>query len=335
MPRLSSQDLIDIKRGVQEVSLEDGTVVLPACGGDTCSEDTTYQKKWVVSTFFTDPLNFPRDIVQDDQGNFYTVVLPGVDNGTIYKISPSGTNSIFYTFVPSSTQARSLAYYNGYIYYIDSDPSATYLSRKDMTGITDSIVNIAPPATAARSYLLAYNGFIYYTSNHAIYKISADLSSMPAPVPVLIAGLSGSPAYVDGAGTTARFNFPSGMVIANNMLYVADFTNNRIRVIDLATNFVSTFAGTGSTAVFNNPLDIAYDSVEGVFYVADFLNNQIKKIQNGIVTVFAGSTAGYVDGNIADAKISFPRGLFLIENNGTKPTIYVSEDKHIRLIEYV
>ena len=52
MPRLSSQDLIDIKRGVQEVSLEDGTIVLPACGGSTCSADIVYQKTWRVSTIF-------------------------------------------------------------------------------------------------------------------------------------------------------------------------------------------------------------------------------------------------------------------------------------------
>jgi hypothetical protein len=52
MPRLSSQDLIDIKRGVQEVSLDNGTIVLPACGGPTCSEDITYEKKWIVTTIF-------------------------------------------------------------------------------------------------------------------------------------------------------------------------------------------------------------------------------------------------------------------------------------------
>ena len=82
-------------------------------------------------------------------------------------------------------------------------------------------------------------------------------------------------------------------------LYVADYENDRIRVID-PSGTISTFAGTGqrgfggdggpaSEATLNRPVGIAADSV-GNMYVADSGNRRVRRIdRSGVITTFAGT----------------------------------------------
>ena len=74
----------------------------------------------------------------------------------------------------------------------------------------------------------AGNVYVADTSNHRIRKIT------PAGVVTTLAG-SGSPSFVDGTGTGASFNYPTGVVVdsAGNV-YVADNGNNRIRKISVS-----------------------------------------------------------------------------------------------------
>lgn len=53
-------------------------------------------------------------------------------------------------------------------------------------------------------------------------------------------GLSGNGGYRDGDASIAQFDEPGGLDFANGLLYVADTNNHVIRVIDLATQTVST-----------------------------------------------------------------------------------------------
>lgn len=66
----------------------------------------------------------------------------------------------------------------------------------------------------------------------------------------LIAGTPLEAGDADGAGTSAKFDFPSSLAIdhATNELFVADSNNHKVKVIDLNTNTVSTFAGTGEAS---------------------------------------------------------------------------------------
>lgn len=91
--------------------------------------------------------------------------------------------------------------------------------------------------------------------------------------------------YEDGSGTEARFLYPTGLYIREDMtIYVADTGNHCIRVIS-PDQTVATIAGTkmsgnenglGESARFNQPLDVYYE--DGNLYVSDSYNHVIRLV---------------------------------------------------------
>ncbi len=136
-----------------------------------------------------------------------------------------------------------------------------------------------------------------------------------------LAGLPGSSGSVDGGGSSARFNSPTGVAIdAAGNVYVAESVNNTLRKIT-ALGDVTTLAGTagaaGSTdgtnsaARFRTPSAVAVDGA-GNLYVADYGNHTIRKVTaDGTVTTLAGTAGvpGSADGTGAAARFSSPGGV--------------------------
>ena len=114
---------------------------------------------------------------------------------------------------------------------------------------------------------------------------------------------SGEEGDADGVGDAAEFYNPSGIAISRDggMLFVADFSNNKIRrVEEVATGAVTTIAGSGikgsadgvgDAAQFCCPAGIAISPDGGVLFVADFENHMIRRVEvaTGEVTTLAGS----------------------------------------------
>jgi hypothetical protein len=102
-----------------------------------------------------------------------------------------------------------------------------------------------------------------------------------------------------GPATAALFNQPDGIVADAGSLYIADYSNNRIRRVDLSTGIVTGSAGTGvagfggdgsaaTAAMLNGPSGVALD-VQGNVYISDFVNNRIRRINvNNRVPSFTG-----------------------------------------------
>jgi sugar lactone lactonase YvrE len=126
-----------------------------------------------------------------------------------------------------------------------------------------------------------------------------------------------------GAATAAKFYNPAAIkrdAIGN--LYVADYSNHRVRKIDtsgvvttIAGNGSATYAGDGGPATaasIRQPAGIALDG-SGNIYISDNFNNRIRKVDatGNISTVAGNGTGGYSgDGGAATAAmINRPTGI--------------------------
>jgi DNA-binding beta-propeller fold protein YncE len=152
---------------------------------------------------------------------------------------------------------------------------------------------------------------------------------------------SGVRGYADGAALQAQFNGPTRLAISPNRraIYVADCSNNRIRMI--RDGQVTTVAGSGVPgyadgaalqAQFNYPTGLAISPNGGAIYVADYFNNRIRMICDGQVTTVAGSgVRGYAEGAALQAQFNIPAGLAISPNGGA---IYVADcsNNRIRMI---
>jgi sugar lactone lactonase YvrE len=144
-------------------------------------------------------------------------------------------------------------------------------------------------------------GNLYVIDRHSLRRVT-DLG-----VVTTIAG-GGTAGYLDGQGTTARFNIQWSSVVVSpdgSVVYVSDSLNYRVRRVDVVTGLVVTLAGSGvagyadglsKAAQFQYPGSLALD-VAGNVYVADMNGHRVRKITvTGMVSTVAGSgAAGYVD----------------------------------------
>lgn len=160
------------------------------------------------------------------------------------------------------------------------------------------------------------NVYVADLNNHAIRKIAPDGTV------TTFAGLAGTAGYTNATGTSARFNYPTGIVLApDGNFYVTDGSNHAIRKVT-AAGVVTTFAGptsaaTGTTdgtstaARFSSPAAIAVDAA-GNLYIADSQNHAIRKVTTGaVVTTIAGlkGTSGALDGTGTAARFNGPEGI--------------------------
>ncbi len=90
------------------------------------------------------------------------------------------------------------------------------------------------------------NGVGTATADVTNITINCDLKTLNILGNVTtIVGFAYTPGAVDGVGSAARFNQPTGIAFDSNNLYIADYTNHRIRKMDLTTRAVTTL-NTGS-----------------------------------------------------------------------------------------
>jgi hypothetical protein len=130
----------------------------------------------------------------------------------------------------------------------------------------------------------AGNLYIGDTANHRIRKVTAATGLISTFAGTGTAGFAGEA----GLATAARLYYPRGLSVdgAGN-LYIADQYNTRIRKVTVATNIITTVAGSGTSAFGGDggvapagqlqlPLAVAVDSSGGL-YIADTYNHRVRK----------------------------------------------------------
>lgn len=172
---------------------------------------------------------------------------------------------------------------------------------------------------------------IYVTeeANHTVRKITPD--------GIVSTFAGGTEGFVDAVGTRAQFNRPQGIVATGfGDFYVADASNNRIRVI-FGDAEVRTAAGNGSGFDYWYPSGVAYSRAEEIV-VADKNHHRIKVIGPGgdVWEVIGGSGEGFLDGDISVARFSNPYGVAITQPNPFgegpyTPIIYVADRGNHRI----
>ena len=205
---------------------------------------------------------------------------------------------------------------NGDIYFADSNNNV--IDRIDRRSNVVTVVGNKTsgfsgdngPATKAQldtpdGVAIAPDGdlIVADSHNHRIRRVDK-----PTQVITTIAG-SGESGYDgdDKPALEAALNTPNAVfVTSNGDIYIADTLNNRVRMIDHATGFISTVAGDGQTggngpvgdggpatsAHLFMPSDVAVAD-NGDIFIADMHHNRVRKVdgRTRIITTVAGNGA--------------------------------------------
>ena len=229
------------------------------------------------------------------------------------------------------------------------------ISRIDQNGILVNVVGSGAngysgdgePATKAELNIpagLAFdrhgNLYIADRANHRVRKVDKK------GIITTVAGNGTSGFSGDGGpATQASLNLPSGVVVdTKGNLYIADRSNNRVRVVD-TQGIIKTFAGTGSDgfhgdnmpalkATLDKPFGLALDK-DNNLYIADRGNNRIRKVnRSGLISTVAGDGGFYYIGDNGPAyraSIAGPTGV-TVDNQGN---IYIADrsNNRIRMVD--
>ena len=187
------------------------------------------------------------------------------------------------------------------------------------------------------------NLYIADMLNHAIRKVDLQLGRITTIAGTGEAGFSGD----GGPANQAQLNRPHSIQFGpSGNLYIADIGNHRLRMIDMDTGVISTFAGTGKNGVsrdgepfanadLNGPRTLDFDA-DGNLWLVLRNGNQVYQLdlESGLMHHKAGTGEKGFTGNggpAIEATLSGPKGIALAPNGDA---FLVDTESHtIRMIE--
>ncbi|MCX6627916.1 MAG: hypothetical protein NTW28_09840, partial [Candidatus Solibacter sp.] len=177
----------------------------------------------------------------------------------------------------------------------------------------DAILAINAELAGPSGIALDAAGNLYIADgyNNRIRKVSGGI--IPTLAGTGTAGFTGDKA----AATNATLRQPSDVAVdSNGNLYIADYGNNRIRMVTtgvittVAGNGALTFSGEGVSALAAGlpaPLRLAFDASDNLYLVDGV---RVRKIARGVITTVAGGGAPLGEnGPPASAQLLSPQGL--------------------------
>ena len=189
---------------------------------------------------------------------------------------------------------------------------------------------------------ISRNLFIADTNNNKIRLVSGTTG--------IITTVAGSGSQGNGGdggqAVSAQFYFPQGVAVDNSgLLYISDTFNYKVRLVNLASGIITTFAGTGTYgnsgdgglaiyAQMTYPVGVFAD-LNGYVYIPDLYNQKIRVVNSGVITTYAGNgiQGNRGDGGHAtDAQLNCPRAV-VVDLSGN---MYVADtsNNEVRLIAH-
>jgi DNA-binding beta-propeller fold protein YncE len=265
--------------------------------------------------------NNPVNLLRDGAGGFY---IADFDNGLI-RVIDVDQNVTRLTTDAGFARPFGLAFAGTGELLVQTDFDENGTNAGDDGGViwgvdllTGIPVPIATQVGRPRGLVSLPNGLVVVSD---ILRHDIRLFDPATATFTPLAGLAGCPDFADAVdGADARFNRPYGLALtASGDVLVADQNNHRIRLIDMPSGAVSTFAGDGTSdltdgfladARFSSPQDLAIDAAGNIF-VSDHGNHRIRRIGvGGVVETVAGSDQeGFADGDGETARFAAQEGI--------------------------
>ena len=315
-----------------------------------------------------DEFDNPTDLAISEDGKKLYVVDSENDRIKMYDLTggsncPSGTDEIIEdevcfddTFGSSgSSDGRfdiptdlAIDKDNGDIYVVDSDNNR--VQKFDDGG--DYELEFGSSDSGDDEYLGTPSAIAVHKKSDYVYVADSSLDS------ISVFDDKGNFKFsFDDDGSNDEFRNPSGMVIddANEILYVADTDNDRIRIYELTDGdncpsgtdevvnnevcFVDDFGSLGSSdGKFNSPIGLAFDEDDDILYVADSENDRIQVFEIVSGNTCPSDTERIIDGvcfveefgssGNDDGEFSSPSGLALDKDNGI---LYVADTSNHKI----
>lgn len=182
------------------------------------------------------------------------------------------------------------------------------------------------------------NLYIADTMNHRVRKVDAVTGIISTVAGTGQRRFSGD----GGPAIAAALNEPVALAVDHTRhLYVADQSNNRVRMVDLDTGLMTTVAGTGeatyngdgmlaSEAALAGPSGLAVGP-DGTVYIADTFNGRIRAVdpESGLIRTAAGDGGEYryqAQPNEFSTSLSRPYGIALDQ---TGNIVITDSDSHL------
>jgi hypothetical protein len=270
-----------------------------------------------------------RDSLERSQSQYYSIALSGilttddtsVDAGPV-NLGSNASSSVSFNFSADgnlgSTPVRvvtkgatGLDFTDAGTGTCDTNGSSYNYAAGSNCNVNISFTPLSPGLRTGAVQLIGPGGTVVATAYLSGIG-TAPLPDFPSGIVSTVAGSATAGYGGDGgAATSAKINAPKSIALdGSGNLYIADTSNNVIRLVNSGTGVIATYAGNHSagysgdggaatSASLNSPTGVAVDGAGNV-YIADSLNNVIRKVDgvSGNISTWVGTGAqGYTGDN--------------------------------------